>query len=86
MTFLHIDPEGFHTENTIGVGGKAWGILRERPNLKTSSADFFLDGGFCLTEVIDQTQYDFEIVALRPGDRMYAIFFISYLASDRNIS
>ena len=71
MTFLHIDPEGFHTENTVGVGGKAWGLLRERPSLKTSSSNFYLHEGFCLNEIADNTQYDFEIVALRPGDRMY---------------
>ncbi|KJA15033.1 hypothetical protein HYPSUDRAFT_149642 [Hypholoma sublateritium FD-334 SS-4] len=55
MTFLHIDPDGFHTENTIG----------------TSSTNFYLDDGFCLNEVIDRTRYDFEIIALRPGDRIY---------------
>lgn len=73
MTFLHIDPEGFHTENTISVGGKAWGLLRERPGTSTSSTDFYLDEGFCLNEIVDDTQYDFEIIALRPGDRMYVV-------------
>ncbi len=24
ISFLHLDPDGFHTENTIAVGGKAW--------------------------------------------------------------
>ena len=71
MTFVHIDPEGFHTENTIGVGGKAWGILRERPDFKASSTNFYLDDGFRLNEVKDCTKYDYEIIALRPGDRMY---------------
>ena len=73
MTFLHIDPDGFHTENTVIVGGKAWGLLRERPGMKKSSMNFYLDEGFCLNEIVEATHYDFEIIALRPGDRMYAV-------------
>ncbi len=73
MTFLHIDPDGLHTENMVGVGGKAWGILRERPGLKTSSTNFYMDEGFSLNEILDCAQYDFEIIALRPGDRLYVV-------------
>lgn len=83
MTFLHIDPDGFHTENTVIVGGKAWGLLRERPGMKKSSIDFYLDEGFCLNEIVEATHYDFEIIALRPGDRMYVVLlflaFVIYL-------
>lgn len=81
ITFLHIDPDGLNTEDTIGTGGKAWGLLRERSGLKMSSIDFFLDNGFCLNEVTQDSNYDFEIIALRPGDRMYIVLsFLMYLA------
>ncbi len=83
MSFLHIDSDGFHTENMVVVGGKAWGLLRERPGLKKSSTDFFLDEGFSLNEIIGANQYDFEIIALRPGDRMYMFYyFLPYLFTD----
>ena len=73
MTFLHIDPDGFHTENMVGVGAKAWGVLRERPGFEKSSINFYVDDGFCLNEIGDCARYDFEIVALRPGDRMCVV-------------
>ena len=75
MTFLHIDPDRFHTENTVGVGGKAWGLLRERPGIKKSSIDFYLNEAFCLNDVVETTDYDFEVIALRLGDRMCVLWF-----------
>jgi hypothetical protein len=74
MTWQHQDPDGLSTYINVGVGGKAWGILRERPGVKISSTDFFLDEGFHLTEVVEESQYDFEIMHLRRGDRLYVVF------------
>ncbi|EDR01135.1 uncharacterized protein LACBIDRAFT_333529 [Laccaria bicolor S238N-H82] len=36
-----------------------------------SSVNFFLKDSFRLDEVLDSSDYDFEIVALRPGDRLF---------------
>lgn len=86
MTFLHIDPDGFHTENKVVVGGKAWGLLRERPGMKTSSTNFYLSKGYCLNEIVKATHYDFEIIALRPGDCLYVglsslVFAFTHISS-----
>lgn len=71
MTYVHEECDGFLTKVTVGTGGKAWGILRERSNLKKSSINFFLDKGFCLDDVVNNSDYDFEMVALRTGDCLY---------------
>lgn len=73
ITFLHVDPEGLGTRDAIGVGGKAWGVVQEHPGFKKSSINFYLDDGFCLNEVTEESNYDFEIIALHPGDCMYVI-------------
>ena len=70
MTFLHIDCEGLSTAVTVADGGKAWGFLRERPGNPMSSINFFLNDHFRLDEVLQSSEYDFELVALRPGDRL----------------
>jgi hypothetical protein len=70
LTFLHIDCEGLGTDVTVVDGGKAWGFLRERHNNPLSSINFFLNDSFCLNEVFSSSDYDFEVVALRPGDRL----------------
>ena len=70
MTFLHIDCEGLSTAVTVADGGKAWGFLRERPGNPMSSINFFLNNHFRLDEVLQSSEYDFELVALRPGDRL----------------
>lgn len=72
MTFNHIEPDGFLTKITVGLGGKAWGILRERPGVKKSSIRFYLDKHFSLNEV-DNPKYDFEIMALKTGDCLYVL-------------
>lgn len=70
LTFLHIDCEGLSTDVTVDDGGKVWGFLRERHNNPLSSIKFFLNDSFCLNEVLPSSEYDFEVVALRPGDRL----------------
>ena len=70
LTFLHLDCEGVGTEITVADGGKAWGFLRERDSNPLSSINFFLKDSFRLNEVLPLSQYDFEVVALRPGDRL----------------
>jgi hypothetical protein len=70
LTFLHIDCEGVCTDVTVADGGKAWGFLRERHSNPLSSINFFLKDSFCLNEVLPSSEYDFEVVALRPGDRL----------------
>lgn len=70
ITFLHIDCEGLSTDLLVAAGGKAWGFLRERNGNPLSSMNFFLKDSFRLDEVLDSSDYDFEIVALRPGDRL----------------
>jgi len=70
LTFLHIDCEGVGTDITVADGRKAWGFLRERHGNPLSSIDFFLKNSFRLNEVLPSSQYDFEVVALRPGDRL----------------
>ena len=70
MTFLRIDCEGLSTDITLADGGKAWGFLRERPGNSMSSINFFLKDSFYLDEVLPISEYDFELVALRPGDRL----------------
>ena len=70
LTFLHIDCEGLCTDVTVADGGKAWGFLRERHGNPLSSINFFLKDSFRLNEVLRSSEYDFEVVALRPGDRL----------------
>ena len=70
ITFLHIDCEGLSTDIMVIDGGKAWGFLRERRGNPLSSINFFLKDGFRLDQVLSSSEYDFEIVALRPGDRL----------------
>jgi len=70
ITFLHIDCEGLSTDLLVAAGGKAWVFLRERHGNPMSSINFFLKDSFRLDKVLDSSEYDFEIVALRPGDRL----------------
>lgn len=70
LTFLHIDCEGLCTDVTVADGGKAWGFLRERPGNPLSSINFFLKDSFRLDQVLRSSEYDFELVALRPRDRL----------------
>ncbi len=70
LTFLHIDCEGLGTDVLVGDGGKVWGFLRDRPGNPLSSINFFLKDGFRLDQVLRSSEYDFEVVALRPGDRL----------------
>lgn len=70
LTFLHIDCEGLCTDVTVADGGKAWGFLRERPGNPLSSINFFLKDNFRLDQVLRSSDYDFELVALRPRDRL----------------
>ena len=70
FTFLHLDCDGLSTDITVADGGKAWGFLRERQSNPLSSVDFFLKDSFRLNEVLPESAYDFEVVALRPGDRL----------------
>ncbi len=70
MTFMHIDCDGLSTAVTVADGGKAWGFLRERPGNPMSSINFFLKDEFRLDEVLQSSEYDLEVVALRPGDRL----------------
>ena len=70
MTFLHIDCDGLSTSVTVTDGGKAWGFLRQRLGNPMSSINFFLKDSFCLDEVLPSSEYDFEVVALQPGDRL----------------
>ncbi|KJA20592.1 hypothetical protein HYPSUDRAFT_142053, partial [Hypholoma sublateritium FD-334 SS-4] len=71
LTFLHIDCEGLCTDITVSDGGKAWGFLRERPGNPLSSINFFLKDSFRLDQVLRSSEYDFELVALRPRDRLF---------------
>src|ERR1700678_2188387 len=70
LTFLHVDCEGLGTDITVADGGKAWGFVHERPGNPLSSINFFLKDSFRLNEVVPLSKYDFEVVALRPGDRL----------------
>ena len=70
LTFLHLDCEGVNTEITVADGKKAWGFLYERISNPLSSIDFFLKDSFRLNEVLPLSDYDLEIVALRPGDKL----------------
>ena len=70
LTFLHVDCKGVGTDVTVADGRKAWGFLRERQNNPLSSTNFFLKDTFRLNEVLPLSEYDFEMVALRPGDRL----------------
>src|SRR5882762_668625 len=70
LTFLHIDCDGLGTDITVADGGKAWGFLHERHDNPLSSINFFLKNGFRLNEVLPSSEYDFEVVALCPGDRL----------------
>jgi hypothetical protein len=70
LTFLHIDCEGLSTDVTVADGGKVWGFLRERHDNPLSSINFFLEDSFRLNEVLPESKYDFEVVVLRPGDRL----------------
>ena len=70
ITFLHLDCEGLSTYLTVADGGKAWGFLRKRPSNPLSSINFFLKDSFRLDEVLKSSEYDLELVALRPGDRL----------------
>lgn len=68
MTFSHLDCEGVNTFVKVLTGGKVWGLLRPRKSNPLSSTNFFLQDGFRLDEILDSSDYDFEIVVLRPGD------------------
>jgi hypothetical protein len=70
ITFLHIDCEGGCTEVLVADGGKLWGFLHPRRGNPLSSVDFFLKDSFRLDEVLRSSEYDFEAVALRPGDKL----------------
>lgn len=70
LSFLHIDADGVCSDITVTDGGKAWGFLHERPANPLSSIDFFLDESFHINQVLPSSHYDFEVVALRPGDRL----------------
>lgn len=70
LTFLHIDCEGVGTDILVADGRKAWGFLHERHSNPLSSMDFFLKDSFHLNEVLPSSEYDFEVVALCPGDRL----------------
>lgn len=70
MSYNHIEPDGLLTEITVGLGGKAWGVLRERPGFKKSSIHMYLNKNFSLNEINDP-KYDFEIMRLKAGDRLY---------------
>ncbi|KAF9473195.1 hypothetical protein BDN70DRAFT_937616 [Pholiota conissans] len=71
ITFLHIDCEGLSTDITVADGGKAWGFLRERHGNPLSSINFFLKDGFRLDQVLPSSDYDFELVVLRPRDKLF---------------
>ena len=77
LTFLHIDCEGLGTDVTVADGGKAWGFLHERPGTRLSSINFFLKDNFRLDQVLHSSDYDLELVALCPGDRLYVLNAIS---------
>jgi hypothetical protein len=70
ITFIHIDCEGLSTDVLVAAGGKTWALLHERHGNPLASIDFFLKDGFRLDEVLGSSEYDFELVALRPGDRL----------------
>lgn len=70
VTWGHIDCEGLATDVLVVDGGKAWGFFRERRGNPVSSINFFLKDSFRLDEVLRSSDYDFEVVALRPGDRL----------------
>ncbi|PPQ76292.1 LOW QUALITY PROTEIN: hypothetical protein CVT26_009706 [Gymnopilus dilepis] len=71
LTFLHIDSDGVGTEDGPQCGAKLWGVISPRRSLPLSSIYFFLHQGFCVNEVLNESDYDFEAVVLRPGDRFY---------------
>ncbi len=70
MTFLHLDCDGLSTSVTVTDGGKAWGFLRQRFWQPYIIRKLFLEDSFCLDEVLPSSEYDFELVALQPGDRL----------------
>lgn len=70
FTFVHVDAEGFSTQNLVQCGGKGWGVLEDLGLLKLSSIDFFLDPGFHLQKVSSKSQYEIEVIFLRPGDML----------------
>lgn len=70
ISFLHIDCEGLDTDVLVVDGGKLWGLLHPRRRNPMSSINFFLQDGFRIDEVLDSSGYDFEAVALRPGDKL----------------
>lgn len=70
LTFMHIDCEGVNTFITVADGTKLWGFLHKRHGNPLSSINFFLNDNFRLNEVLPSSEYDLEVVALRPGDRL----------------
>ncbi|KAF8809712.1 hypothetical protein BYT27DRAFT_7222307 [Phlegmacium glaucopus] len=70
LTFVHINCEGLCTDIMVANGRKVWGFLCGRHSNPLSSIYFFLKDGFCLNKVLPLSEYDFEVVALRPGDRL----------------
>jgi hypothetical protein len=70
ITFLHINCEGGCTEVLVADGGKLWGFLHLHHSNPLSSINFFLNNSFCLDKVLRSSKYDFEAVALRPGDKL----------------
>ncbi len=76
VTFVHIDSDGFATFLRVVCGLKIWGIYREHKDQPLSSTKVFMNPSFRLDEVLDTAAYDFEIIALRPGDLLYDFFSI----------
>ena len=70
ITFLHIDGEGLSTDLLAAAGGKAWEFLCEHNGNPLSYMGLLLKDNFRLDKVLDWSDYDFEIVALWPGDRL----------------
>lgn len=78
ITFLHIDCEGLSTEIFVADGGKAWGFLCERPGNTMESIDFFLKDSFRLDQVLDTSEYGFELIAMQPGDKLYGFHSVPH--------
>lgn len=70
MTYLHVDCDGLGTDIHVLCGGKIWGFVKDFKTNPIEHLDFYTHDNFFLDEIQKNSQYRFEAIVLRPGDRL----------------
>lgn len=70
FSLLHADCNGLGTFIHVLCGGKVWGIVREFSTNPVRSVKFYTDAGFSIEEASRKSDYRFELIVLRPQDKL----------------